>query len=239
MIRKSRGVTWLTLVALGGVISLEAFGQTTRPMPRAPTTLPIVLRETWGSTPEPIPDSRLQTPHLITIHHAGEMWYAGSDPLDKARKLQKYGQTQKNWPDIPYHYLIAPDGTIVEARDWKYEPESNTKYPLNGVLNIELYGNFEEQRASVEQLRSLVGLIVYLKRDVGLDLPTEAIRGHRDAATQQTVCPGKDFYRYISNGSIRRWVEESLAGETPDIRLLDALPAGPTTMIFDTTRPTP
>lgn len=207
------------------------------PRPDAPTTLPIVKRADWGSKPQPIPESKRQTPRLITIHHAGEMWFKGSDPLDKARKLQRYGQAQKNWPDIPYHYLIAPDGTIVEARDWKYQPESNTKYDLNGVMNIELFGNFEEQRASVEQLRSLVGLIVYLKRDVGLDLPTDAIRGHRDAAENQTVCPGKDFYRYIENGSVRRWVEESLAGKTPDIRLLDALPGGPTTMIAETLPP--
>lgn len=237
MIRKSRGLILLALASSSAWIAIDATAQSTQPTPRAPTTLPIVERETWGSQPEPMPDSRRQTPRLITIHHAGEMWYQGSDPLDKARKLQKYGQTQKNWPDIPYHYLIAPDGTIVEARDWHYEPESNTKYPLNGVMNIELFGNFEEQRASVEQLRSLVGLIVYLKRDVGLDLPTDAIRGHRDAATQQTVCPGLDFYRYIQDGLVRKWVEESLAGGSPDIRLLDALPGGPTTMIADTVAP--
>lgn len=222
---------------IASTVAAAALFATAETAQHSPTTLPIVTRETWGSKPQPIADAKRQVPRLITIHHAGEMWFKGHDPLDKARKLQNYGQQQKNWPDIPYHYLIAPDGTIVEARDWHYEPESNTKYNLNGVMNIELFGNFEEQRVSVESLRSLVNLIVYLKRDLALPLEIEKIRGHKDAAENQTVCPGKDFYRYIHQGLIRQWVEETLAGKQPDIRMLDALPGGPTTMAAETLPP--
>ena len=103
------------------------------------------------------------------------------------------------------------------------------------MLNIELFGNFEVQRASLAQLRSTVALIAYLKRDVCPELEIEHIRGHKDAAGEnQTVCPGLDFYRYISGGLIRTWVEETLAGKEPAIALLPPLPNGPTTMIGDT-----
>jgi hypothetical protein len=200
-----------------------------------PTTLPIVTRAEWGSKPLPIPEDKRHVPRIITLHHAGSLWTAGSDPVAKVRAMQTWGQREKNWPDLPYHFMIAPDGKIIEARDIQFQPESNTKYDLNGVLNIELFGNFEEQRVSLDQLRSTVNLIVHLKRNVGLDLDIPAIRGHRDAA--ETACPGADFYRYIKQGLIRQWVEETLDGKTPDVRLLDALPGGPTTMISDTQAP--
>lgn len=202
---------------------------TTRP------TLKIVTREEWGSRPEPIPESRKQVPKFFTIHHAGSFWKPGTDPLMAMQGLQKYSQRDKSWPDVPYHYLIAPDGRVFEGRDWHYQPESNTKYDLNGVLNIELFGNFEEQRVSIEQLRSLVLLIAKLSKDLNVDPAT--IRGHRDAAEGQTVCPGKDFYRYIHDGLIRKWVEEEIAGKEADVKELDALPDGPTTRI-STSQPT-
>jgi hypothetical protein len=207
---------------------VHASEPTTRPM------LEIVTREEWGSRPDPIPDSRKQVPKLITIHHAGTLWKPGADPVMTMQGLQKYSQRDKGWPDVPYHYIVAPDGRVFEGRDWHYQPESNTKYDLNGVLNIELLGNFEEQRVSIEQLQATVLLIAKLSKDLNVDPAT--IRGHRDAAEGQTVCPGKDFYRYIHDGLIRQWVEAELAGKTVEIKELDELPDGPTTRI-STSRP--
>ncbi len=194
--------------------------------------LQIVSRDEWHSQPLPIDDSKRQVPKLVTIHHEGVLWTAGTDKVARLRNAQRWGQREKNWPDLPYHYVIAPDGTVYEGRDWHYQPESNTNYSLEGVLNIELLGNFEEQRVDIRQLRSLVALIAKLCRELKLDPIT--IRGHKDAAPGQTVCPGKDFYRYLSNGSIRTWVEQSLAGKTPAIRELDAIQGGPTTQISET-----
>ena len=197
-----------------------------------PMPLVIVTRDEWGSKPQPLDESTRQTPRIFTIHHAGELWKPTDDAMKKMVALQKYGQAEKHWADVPYHYLIAPDGRVFEGRDWHYQPQSNTNYPLDGVLNIELMGNFEVQRVSIEQLRALVPLLAKLSRDLQIDPAT--IRGHRDAAVDQTVCPGKDFYRYIHDGLIRRWTEEELAGTTPAIRELPALPDGPTTRIATT-----
>src|SRR5213075_877704 len=87
---------------------------------------PTVTREQWGSQPQPIPDSRRHTPQFITIHHAGVPWKPGRDPADFVRNMQTWGQREKHWPDLPYHFMIAPDGRIFEARPIQYEPESNT-----------------------------------------------------------------------------------------------------------------
>src|SRR5207249_10377189 len=52
------------------------------------------------------------------------------------------------WPDLPYHFLIAPDGRIFEGRPVEYEPESNTDYSLAGNVGVELMGDFNRQRPS-------------------------------------------------------------------------------------------
>ena len=216
--------TALSLTACAGAQS----SATTKPV--ATVEKPrIVTAQEWGSKPQPIDDSRKHTPRFITIHHAGVLWKGNQQPVNTVRGLQAYGQKEKNWPDLPYHFLIAPDGTIFEGRSLAYEPQSNTNYPLQGHVGVELMGNFEEQRVSPQQLKSLVALTAYLCDS--LRIPPSEIAGHRDRAEKQTVCPGKDLYRYIADGQIRDWVTRTLSGERPDITPLPALPGGPTEVI--------
>jgi hypothetical protein len=209
-------------------------------MPTAPATGPatrpveapaFVTRQQWRSRPLPIPDSRRHTPRYITIHHAGVLWKAGRDPAEFVRNMQKWGQREKHWPDLPYHFMIAPDGRIFEARPIEYEPESNTRYDLQGHIGIELMGSFESQRVSRAQLESLVRLTAWLCRRLKID-PSQ-VAGHKDRAKGQTSCPGRDLYRYIADGQIRKWVEATLRGERIEIVLKPPLPAGPTTMIAE------
>lgn len=202
--------------------------QTEESMPAVPRP-PIVAASQWGSQPQPISPERRHTPSIVTIHHAGETWTGERDPADFVRAMQAWGQRDKGWPDLPYHFLIAPDGRIFEGRPLEYEPESNTDYPLAGHVGVELMGNFEVQRPSLQQLRSCVALVAWLCDSLDIDPAT--IEGHRDAAPGQTACPGRDLYRYIRDGQIRRWVEEAMRGASPEIEMLPALPEGPTEMI--------
>jgi len=197
---------------------------------------PIVTREQWGSEPQPIDDSHKQTPKYITIHHGGVLWKTATDPAKFVRSVQIWGQKEKHWPDLPYHYMIAPDGRIFEARPIEYEPQSNTNYSLQGHIGIELMGNFEEERPSEAQLKSTVALVAWLCQQQHID-PSQ-IAGHRDRAEGQTVCPGKDFYRYLKDGEFATWVKETLAGKQPDVKPGPPLPGGPTVVInTSTTQP--
>lgn len=190
-----------------------------------------VTAEEWGSTPQPIPEERRHVPEFVTIHHAGVLWNAGSDGAAKVRGLQGFGQREKDWPDLPYHYLITPDGTIYEGRPTEYEPETNTSYDVTGHLGIQLYGNFEEQRVSPAQMDSLVRLTAWLLQD--FDLESDVIGGHDDRPGAETVCPGRDLVRYLHDGSFVSWVESVQAGEAVDIDLGAPLEDGPTEMIPD------
>jgi hypothetical protein len=223
---KKAGLLLMTLI----LAAPEAFS--------APAKPALVTRAQWGSKPKPIPDSRRQVPVWITIHHAGEIWKAGQDPADFVRRMQIYGQNRPQteppprntyWPDLPYHYLIAPDGRIFEGRPVEYEPESNTAYPLNGNIGVEMMGDFNAQRPSLAQLRSVVKLTAWLAgvHRIGLD----HIRTHMDAAPAQTDCPGKDFYRYIADGSFKKWVRQAMENGKPAIEPGPPLPDGPTAPI--------
>lgn len=194
-----------------------------------------VTREEWGSEPKPIPESRKHIPKFITIHHGGVDWKPGKDPMKFMKDLQKYGQVGRVnegkpiWLDLPYHFMIAPDGRIFEGRPIEYEPESNTKYDLEGHIGVEFMGNFETQRPSDAQLKSAVAIVSWLSQE--LKIPTSDIATHRDRAKGQTTCPGKDFYRYMEDGQFIGWVKQTLAGEKPDVKPGDPLPGGPTVVI--------
>lgn len=186
----------------------------------------IVAASDWGSTPQPIPDTRKHTPKYVTIHHAGVRWEAKVAPAVFLRNMQSWGQRDKGWPDLAYHFLIAPDGTIFEGRPLAYEPESNTKYPLAGNIGVEMMGHFGEQRPDPRQIDSCVRLTAWLCQRYHI-APMQ-VRGHKDAAQGQTECPGKDFDRYLKDGQFRRWVQELLDGKPPTIDPGPPLPGGPT-----------
>lgn len=199
---------------------------------------PLVERAAWGSRPEPMSDARRHVPAWITIHHAGVPWKPGADPADFVRRMQAWGQKRPMleppgkavyWPDLPYHFMIAPDGRIFEGRPVDYEPESNTAYALKGNLGVELMGDFGTQRPSAAQLRSCVALTAWLCGTYRID-PAK-VRGHKDVAPGQTTCPGPDFARYLEDGQFGAWVRATLRGEKPVIAPGPALPSGPTNPI--------
>lgn len=172
-----------------------------------------VSREQWGSKPLPMSEAMLHTPARVTLHHAGVLWKDGDDAFKKIRALQAWGQSDKHWPDLPYHFLIDPEGRIFEGRDMKYRPESNTQYDLNGVINVHLWGHFDEQRVTVAQLRATVELLAYLRDRYHLS----ELQTHRQAAPGQTTCPGHDFVRYYESGQLQDWVDECHDGQLPAI----------------------
>ncbi len=221
----------LTLIALLPTVTYAA----------APRPDNIVTREEWKSDPAPIPNERKHTPRFITLHHAGVLWTNSQTPEQFIRNMQAWGkrrpeieQPPRNtyWPDLPYHFLIAPDGRIFEGRPVEYEPESNTKYELAGNLGVEMMGDFNQQRPSPAQLESAVRLTAWLADEH--KITADDIRTHQDAAPGSTTCPGADFYRYFKSGEFKQWVKQVQQGEEPSITTGAPLPDGPTELITDT-----
>ena len=166
-----------------------------------PWTVPLVKAEQWGSVSEtaaPLgtPDrqpyrSRPQT-HIIglTVHHQGEIWTDGADVAAYLRRLQQWSRRDRNWVDVPYHYIVAPDGAVYEGRSVQWAGDSNTDYDTQGHVQVMLLGNFEEQQPHVAQLRATASLLGQLMRTHSLG--ADRIVAHRHH-TSQTVCPGENL----------------------------------------------
>jgi hypothetical protein len=154
---------------------------------------------------------RLRIPHEImrvTLHHIGsaQPLRPEDDPAQVLRNLQAWGARDRNWWDVPYHYLIDLDGRVFEGRDWRYMGETNTDYDPAGHFLISVIGNYELQEPTSAQLESIADLMAWaLAR---FDVPAERIGGHYHFAG--TSCPGQHLRRYLEDGTFRRMAESRL-----------------------------
>lgn len=202
LIRKEISMRFKSIFALLGfcflVGSMNALFAQTQPAKH----FKIVTRKEWGWKPPTftLPEHQIKR---ITIHHSGVIFKQDEDVVKYLRHLQEWSRTEKHWMDIPYHYMIAPDGTIYEARPLKYPGDTNTTYNPRGHALICVLGNFEIQTPTKDQLEALAWLSAKLALEyhVGLD----SIKSHKDYA--ETLCPGKNLYRYLQDGSLQKEIK--------------------------------
>ena len=176
--------------------------------PKKPTaaTVNILPRSNWNALPAK--EYRSQVPVRITIHHEGTRLEMQDDAAKKINAIQRWGMSaEKNWADVPYHYLIAPNGNIYEGRNPFTVGETSTEYDPSGHLLICCLGNLEVQPLPQQQLQSLIRLTAYVANQ--FKIPADSIASHRDYSAQ-TTCPGKNLYPYIQNGTIKKEVKKLL-----------------------------
>lgn len=163
----------------------------------------IVPRSGWNAA-EPKPFKQ-HTPVRITIHHEGTYFDSTKDAAKHIKNVQTWGMgPDRKWVDIPYHFLIAPNGTIYEGRSVYTVGETATEYDPTGHLLISCLGNFEEQQVPQAQLDALVKLIAWCTKKYNIS--PETIASHKDQAAK-TDCPGKNLYQYLQNGYIKSHVK--------------------------------
>jgi hypothetical protein len=104
--------------------------------------------------------------------------------------------------DIPYHYFIYWKGQVAQGRELRFAAYSNTTYrtPIEKHITVVLDGNFESDRPSSAQLKSLTDLLEHLAKDHHISL--DNIGHHRAVAVNPenpgkpaTACPGKNLIR--------------------------------------------
>jgi hypothetical protein len=154
---------------------------------------------------------RLKIPHNIThitLHHTGDAQplRPTDDPAAKLRGLQSWGAAERNWWDVPYHYLLDLDGHIYEGRDWHFMGETNTAYDPGGHFLISVIGNYEKQEPTQAQLDAIADLMAWAFRE--FNLPLDRLGGHYNYA--QTGCPGKNLRKYLEDGTFKRMVQARL-----------------------------
>ncbi|GAB5537610.1 MAG: hypothetical protein Rubg2KO_38590 [Rubricoccaceae bacterium] len=181
---------------VGALLILSSCGSSSQTAIELPDSIPYLSRADWNAKApsfEMIP----QTPSKLTIHHTATPQNPDADPGQTLRNLQAFsqradtlgnGRPKVAWADVPYHFYIAPNGTVVEARDPAYEGDTNTDYDLTGHVHVVLEGNFMVEFPTDAQMRSLLAVSAAIgeRYDIGPD----AVGGHGDRAVDQTLCPG-------------------------------------------------
>ena len=157
-------------------------------------------------------DMRLRIPHDIThvtLHHTGDArpLLPGDSPVARLRGLQSWGASDRNWWDVPYHFLLGLDGDIYEGRDYHFMGETNTAYDPGGHFLISVIGNYQVQEPTPAQLNAIADLMAWAFDE--FDLPLEKLGGHYNYA--DTGCPGQHLRKYLEDGTFRRMVSERLA----------------------------
>lgn len=163
--------------------------------------------------------SRLRIPHeirMITLHHSGspQPLRPEDDPVAKLRGLQAWGQAEKNWWDVPYHFLIDLEGRLYEGRDWRYMGETNTRYDPRGHLLISVLGNYDLQEPTSAQIEAITGLMAWAAAE--FDVPLDRIYGHDDLA--DTSCPGTHLRTYLDDGTFREGARRLLQETGEELR---------------------
>ncbi|MEO7458315.1 MAG: peptidoglycan recognition family protein [Gemmatimonadaceae bacterium] len=156
-------------------------------------------------------DMRLRIPHSIThvtLHHTGspEPLRPEEDPVAKLRGLQSWGAAERNWWDVPYHFLMDLDGRIYEGRDYHFMGETNTAYDPGGHFLISIIGNYDKQEPTQAQLEAIADMMAWALKK--FDLPMERIGGHYNYA--DSGCPGKNLKKYLEDGTFKRMVAARL-----------------------------
>jgi hypothetical protein len=146
---------------------------------------------------------RLRVPHEIrslVLHHSGdaEPLRPDDDVVGKLRRLQSWSRTDRNWWDLPYHYLVDLDGRIYEGRDHHFAGDTNTRYDPRGHLLISVMGNYNLQEPTRAQVDALSRFFAWAMSE--LEVPADSIRGHADVA--DTSCPGEGLRRYLRDGTL-------------------------------------
>lgn len=153
----------------------------------------LIERAEWGSV-DSLVESNKHTISYITIHHGGEIYNDDKNTYEYLKNLQSWSRSDRNWMDVPYHYIIDRKGKIFEGRPLDYKGDTNTTYDPSGHALIVLLGNFEEQEVLDEQIISLKVVTEYIANQK--DVPSSKIKTHKDYA--ETLCPGKNLTLYLS-----------------------------------------
>lgn len=184
-------------VALVLILSVAACAPI-RPPEMVPPSVRLVSRADWAAKPPVLP-MRAHTIERLTIHHTGTDQNFSRTIEQKLQALQLFSQRDDSlasgrrkpaWADVPYHFYVAVDGSVGEARDWRYAGDSNTPYDPAGHVLVVVEGNFNRDTLTTAQRTTLDAIIPAMARRFAI--PPEKLASHRDYA--ETECPGANLY---------------------------------------------
>ncbi len=184
-------------------------------------------RSQWGADLAPKGPIAPETVKFLLVHHTAS---SNNVPDPRALIRQTYAfhtGPQKRWPDICYHFMIGPDGSIWETRAGSLAGPvvADATGGNQGYAQLVcLIGDFQSTPPTAAAQDSLMRMLIHLadryridtgpfatttftsrgsnKFRTGSAVTTSTISGHRDMT--YTACPGDTGYSLL--GEWRRRV---------------------------------
>jgi N-acetylmuramoyl-L-alanine amidase len=116
-------------------------------------------------------------------------------------------------PDIPYHFIIAGNGTIFEGAELRYRG-THTYKRNTGTVGIALIGNFNDEQPTGEQMNALSALVSFLRSSFN---GITHLAGHKDFRIEDdeysfTDCPGTNLYPKLSGIAAEQGLQYGTGG---------------------------
>lgn len=169
-----------------------------------------ISRYEWDSRPTRGPTRRLpRDVNAVIIHHTeGRRCFNFEECRRLLHHMQRYYQREKEFPDIPWNFMIGEDGAVYEGMGWNLEGYHTEAWNYRSI-GIAFIGTFDRERPSRQAMESFNLLVECGRRHRYLDRYF-SIYGHRDM--RDTECPGDALYDVIRRLGSFKLVEPDLIG---------------------------
>ncbi|MFW6038876.1 MAG: peptidoglycan recognition family protein [bacterium] len=127
----------------------------------------------------------------ITVHHEGwtPVWFTDYQRTAKRIEHDRHIHVDdRGWGDIGYHYIIDRAGRVWEGRDLRYQGAHVSEHNEHN-LGIMCLGNFDRQKPTEAQLRTLIDTLQTLRKTYSV--PVSRIYTHQELTP--TRCPGSNL----------------------------------------------
>ncbi len=159
----------------------------------------IVPRDTWGRLKPQYSQLASDWDYKSVVIHDIGNWGTKNPSYIEGWQMRK-----NKFPEIGFHFLIAPNGTIYEGRKLFFRGD-HMRAANTGKIGILVLGDFQDNLLEIdddptkEQTNSLVKLVLALK---GKFSGIVTLGAHRDFDTT-TKCPGDDLYKLLPNVRVK------------------------------------
>ncbi|MBI4803521.1 MAG: N-acetylmuramoyl-L-alanine amidase [Elusimicrobia bacterium] len=152
----------------------------------------VIRREAWAAAPPKEPYIR-HAPRLFTLHHtAGRYPKNYGEAVSEIQFIQDYHQNGRGWIDIGYHFLIDPQGNILEGRPM-HAVGAHVLNRNTGNIGISFMGNYHppaSDEPDQKALDSFTRVGSYIKDNYSITV--SSFYAHREIGA--TDCPGDLLY---------------------------------------------
>jgi hypothetical protein len=155
----------------------------------------LIKRDEWTDIKPQLPIMKAATGYdRLTIHHTGETIKSLTDENSIRFALLNIlnDHCNRNFGDIGYHFVIAPDGKVWQTRSMAYEGAHVSGQNASN-LGVMLLGNFESNQPTDGQISTMTLLTDSMCEH--FSIKKHRVYGHRDIG--HSLCPGRNLYEEV------------------------------------------